>query len=63
MEYTTQEYKGSEAYKSTVGATKEQLERRKPYTLLAVEYHKKNGNKEQEKFFLEDLKLIKELLS
>jgi hypothetical protein len=60
--YITQEYKGSEAYKCVMGATKEQLQHRKYYTQGAIDYHKLSGNTEQEKFFREEMALINKRL-
>lgn len=63
MAYTTEQYEGSEAYKCTMGATREQLEIRKRYTEMAVEYHAREENTDQTKFFMDDLALINKRLS
>jgi hypothetical protein len=58
-------YNGSEAYKSVMGATAEQLRRRKPYTVAAIAFHEGEGqaNAEQVKFFQAELDLIEERLA
>lgn len=48
-------YHGSEAYKCTMNATPEQLQRRKRYTLMAIEYWK---GKPEQAFFMAELELI-----
>ena len=57
-ECTQIEYVGSEAYKCVMAATPEQLRRRRPYTLAAIELHEERGNKAAEDFFRQDLALI-----
>lgn len=58
MAYIDIEYKGSYAYNTVKSLTKEQLEYRRGYTQIAVNYHTKNNNPGQVKFFADELKLI-----
>jgi hypothetical protein len=51
------EYNGSEAYKCVMGATAEQLRRRKPYTKAAVLYWI-GRDPDEVKFFHAELVLI-----
>ena len=60
--YIDREYKGSEAYNTVITATKEQLEYRMGYTKNAIQYHIKNNNPGQVKFFTDELKLIEKRL-
>lgn len=60
--YLKLEYKGSTAYNSVITATKEQLEYRMRYTKMAIDYHTKENNPHQIKFFTEELKLIQKRL-
>jgi len=56
--YIECEYKGSTAYNSVIGASKECLLNRMPYTKNAIEYHIENNNPGQIKFFTDELNLI-----
>jgi len=59
MGYIDEEYKGSIAYNSVMSITnREDLLYRRGYTVGAVEFHKKEGNEGQVKFFQDELNLI-----
>lgn len=59
MAYIDCEYKGSIAYNSVMSITnKENLLYRRGYAVGAVEFHKKEGNAGQVKFFEDEVKLI-----
>ena len=59
MAYIDCEYKGSIAYNSVMSiTTRENLLYRRGYTEGAIEFHKKEGNAGQVKFFEDELKLI-----
>jgi len=59
MAYIDIEYKGSYAYNSVMSiTTKKNLEYRKRYTEMAINYHTKENNPGQVKFFSDELKLI-----
>lgn len=60
--YINQEYKDSIAYNTVMYATEEQLLNRLPYTINAIEYHKKEHNPKQVKFFTDEMNLIKKRL-
>lgn len=61
--YIAQAFQESELYKWTLAcSTREQLENRKRYTLLAIDFHTKARNTEQVLFFTENLKLINKRL-
>lgn len=62
MAYQDTPYKGSEAYKSVIGATVDQLITRRPYTVNAIACHRQAGNAGQVAFFEGELALIDELL-
>lgn len=63
MAYIDCEYKGSVAYNSVMSITKkENLLYRMGYTQNAIEFHKKEGNTGQIKFFEDELKLINKRL-
>jgi hypothetical protein len=58
------EYIGSEAYKSVMSATAEQLRRRKPYTAAAIAYWKLYNNADSEVWFYKaELDLIEKRLA
>lgn len=56
--YEKLDYKGSYAYNTVMGCTKEQLRYRRGYTQGAIDYHKKENNTSQIKFFTDELNLI-----
>ena len=58
MTYLNLPFQNSEAYHSVVGATLEQLENRRPYAVMAVNFHAAEGNAEQVEFFKAELELI-----
>lgn len=60
--YIDIEYRGSYAYNSVMSATREQLQCRKRYTEMAIDYHTKENNPSQIKFFPDDLNLINKRL-
>lgn len=62
MAYIDCEYKGSYAYNSVMSCNKEQLRYRKRYTKGAIDFHKKEGNPGQIKFFSDELELIERRL-
>lgn len=61
--YLNANYKNSAAYNSVMGCSSAQLATRKPYTILALEYHKAQGNLEQAAFFESELALIEKRLT
>lgn len=60
--YIDCEYKGSTAYNSVMGASKEGLKNRIHYTENAIKYHTENNNQGQIKFFTDELNLINKRL-
>lgn len=62
MAYIDFEFKGSYAYHNVMSETKEQLLNRIRYTKMAVDFHTKEGNEGQIKFFTDELKLIEKRL-
>lgn len=62
MAYIDFEYNGSYAYNSVMSCSKEQLRYRKRYTEMAIDYHIKEGNPGQVKFFSDELTLIEKRL-
>jgi hypothetical protein len=60
--YINQEYKGSYAYNSVMTARKYELLNRIRYTKMAIDYHTKENNPGQVKFFTDELKLIEKRL-
>lgn len=52
------EYKNSKAYHCVMSADLRQLQNRRRYTLMAIDYHTQRGNAEDEKFFRDELALI-----
>ena len=64
MAYQNIPYQNSPAYNSVMGCTtRAQLLNRKPYTVMAIEFHKMEGNAEQVVFFQSDLALIEKRLT
>ena len=64
MAYQNIPYQNSPAYNSVMGCTtRAQLLNRKPYTVMAIEFHKMEGNAEQGVFFQSDLALIEKRLT
>ena len=64
MAYLNIPYQNSAAYHSVMGCTtRAQLLNRKPYTIMAIEFHEMEGNAEQVAFFQSDLALIEERLT
>jgi hypothetical protein len=61
--YPDVKYKGSEAYNSVMHADLDQLQCRKPYTIGAIEFHKKEGNAGQVKFWTDELELIEKRIA
>lgn len=60
--YIDFEYKGSYAYNSVMNARRDELINRMRYTKMAIDFHTKEGNKGQIKFFSDELKLIEKRL-
>lgn len=60
--YIDFDYKGSHAYNTVMGLSRPQLLYRMGYTKNAIEYHVKNNNPGQVKFFTDELKLIEKRL-
>lgn len=60
--YIDIEYKGSYAYNSVMTARRYELLNRMRYTKMAIDYHTKNNNPGQIKFFTDELKLIEKRL-
>jgi len=60
--YIDFDFEGSASYNCVMSATNEQLLNRLPYTKYAVEYHIKENNLGQVKFFTDELNLIKKKL-
>jgi len=60
--YIECDYIGSQAYHSVMNASKKELLNRISYTKNAIEYHTKNNNIGQIKFFSDELKLINKRL-
>ena len=64
MAYLNIPYQNSAAYHSVMGCTtRAQLLNRKPYTIMAIEFHEMEGNAEQVAFFQSDLALIEKRLT
>ena len=64
MAYLNIPYQNSAAYHSVMGCTtRAQLLNRKPYTVMAIEFHRMEGNAEQVVFFQNDLALIEKRLT
>lgn len=61
--YINQPYEQSAAYRCTMNATPEQLAVRRGYTVIAINYHKRNHNKPQVEFFEAELALIDKRLA
>lgn len=61
--YIDFEYDGSYAYNSVMGARREGLINRMRYTKMAIDYHVKEGNAGQVKFFTDELNLIQKRLN
>ena len=60
--YINTSYENSAAHKSVVGTTLDQLAIRRPFTLLAIEFHQQEGNTTQVAFFKSELSLIEKRL-
>jgi hypothetical protein len=60
--YIDCEYKGSIAYNTVIGARREELLCRIRYTKMAIDFHTKEGNSGQIKFFTDELNLIEKRL-
>ena len=60
--YIDCDYKGSIAYNSVMGASKESLLYRMGYAKGAIDFHTKEGNQSQIKFFTDELQLINKRL-
>jgi len=60
--YIDCDYKGSIAYNSVMGASRESLLYRMGYTQGAIKYHTENNNQGQVKFFTDELQLINKRL-
>ena len=60
--YIDFEYKESTAYNTVLGLSKEELLYRMSYTEGAINFHIKEGNQGQVKFFTDELNLIKKRL-
>lgn len=56
--YIDLDYKGSEAENTVKSLDLEQLKYRRRYTEMAVDYHVKENNQGQIKFFTDELNLI-----
>lgn len=60
--YIDYDYKGSIAYNSVMGESRQCLLNRLPYTKNAIKYHTENNNLGQVKFFTDELNLINKRL-
>jgi len=60
--YIDYDYKGSTAYNSVMGVRREELLYRMSYTKGAIDFHTKEGNQGQVKFFTDELNLIQKRL-
>ncbi|APH20907.1 hypothetical protein [Clostridium botulinum] len=60
--YLKENFKDSISYNNIITATKEELKNLLHYYEIAIEYHNKENNPNQIKFFTEGLELIKKRL-